>query len=121
MDDRKVAGEMDRQLCQKHSWPQVAHQTLVEIGSGIRRVLDSREDIRVDVQVTLAPSSSNDHIHTRENVGLALHARGVEGKAGRVGADTLPVLHLTLITFLGDLRVKIGWRERMDNKRRKRC
>src|SRR5262245_59636633 len=56
----------------------------------------------------------------RENIGLALYARGVEGKTGCIGADALPVLHLTLVTFLWDLRVKVNRRERMDDERRER-
>src|SRR5262249_30728079 len=46
--------------------------------------------------------------------GIPLPAGGGGREPGRVGADSLPRLHLTLVAFLRDLLVEIERRERVD-------
>jgi hypothetical protein len=68
-------------------------------------------------EVALAAAGGDDHVHVREDLGLAFKACGVERKTGRIGADALPVLHLTLIALLRNLRVETHRRQRMHDER----
>ncbi len=122
MHDGNIAGEQVGKLRQEQRRPQVAHQPLVEEGAWVFRVLDTGEDGAVDGEIALAAAGGDDHVHARENVGLALDAGGVERKTGSIGADALPILHLALIALLRDLGVEIDWRQRMHDVRREgRC
>ena len=112
--DRDIAGEQVGELRQEQRRPQVAHQPFVEEGV---RVLGAaavpRQDGGVDRDVALAAAGRDDHVRAREEFGVALDAGGVERKAGRIGADALPRLHLPLVALLRDLLVEVERRERM--------
>src|SRR5665647_1259823 len=66
----------------------------------------------------IVAAGGDDHVHARENIGLAFDAGGIECKAGGIGADPLPRLHLALIALLGDLRIEIDRRDRVHHERR---
>jgi hypothetical protein len=64
-------------------------------------------------EIALAAAGSDDHVHPRQDVLVALDAGRIQRKAGGVGADTLPGFHLALIALLGNLRVEAHRCERM--------
>ena len=101
--DGNVAGQQIGELRQKQRRPQVAHQPFVEEGGRIWRARHTGQDRRVDGEVALAAAGGDDHVHVRQDLGLALDAGAVERKPGRIGADALPILHLPLIALFRDL------------------
>ena len=86
--------------------------------AGFCALRHAAQDRAVDGKVALAAAGGDDHVHVRENVGLAFDAGRIERKAGGIGADALPGLHLALIALLRDLRVEIDRRQRMHDERR---
>src|SRR6266508_4154390 len=93
--------------------PQIAHQPFVEEGFGIGGFGLVGEDRRVDRDVALAAAGRDDHVHAREQIGIALHAGIGKGKPRRIGADPLPWFHLALVALLRDLFVQVERCERM--------
>ena len=88
----------------------------VEEGARIARPR-SRPDriVGIDRLVALAAAGGDDHVHARQQLGIALGAGAVEREAGRIGADPLPGFHLALVALLRDLLVELDRRERMDD------
>src|SRR5664280_3012460 len=68
--------------------------------------LKGKADILSRMDMIVA-AGGDDHVHTREDVGFAFEAGGIEREAGGVSADALPTLHLALIALLRDLHVEI--------------
>jgi hypothetical protein len=109
--DRDVAGEQVRKLREEQRRAKIAHQPFVEKGLRLLRGRQAGQDRRVGGDIALAAARRNDHVGAREDLCVALDARGVERKARRIGADALPRLHLPLIALLRDLLVEVDRRD----------
>ena len=102
MDQRNVAGEQVRQLRQKESGAQIAHQAFIE--KGARRIgplAQTGHDRGIDRDVALAAAGGNDHVGVVEQFGIAGNAGIGERHARGIDADPLPGLHLPLIALFG--------------------
>ena len=118
MDDGDVAGEQVGKLGQEQGWPQFGGQLLVEQHIAVVTAFRSGEDGGVDRLVALAAAGGHHHVHGRAELVIALDAGIVQRKAGGIGAESLPCLHLPLVAALGDLQVPVDLRQRMNGIRR---
>ena len=92
-----------RELRQEQRGAEIVHQPFVEEGFRRRRAGQAGQDRGVGRDIALAAAGRDDHVGARENVRVALDARGVEREPRRIGADALPRLHLALVALLRDL------------------
>ncbi len=118
MNDGNIAGHQVRELRQKQCRPQIVHQPLVEEGGGSIAPAQSGQDRGIDCRVALAAAGGDDHVHARQQFGIAFDAGAVEGEPRRIGANALPSLHLALVAFLGNLLVEVERGDRMNDEGR---
>src|SRR5215813_13678003 len=71
------------------------------------------QDRRIYCDVALAAAGRHDHVHAREQLGIALYAGIGESEPGGIGADPLPGLHLPLVALFRNLFVEVERRERV--------
>src|SRR5262249_58420228 len=57
--------------------------------------------------IAFAAASGDDHVGAREDLGVTFYAGTLECEPRRVGAKSLPRLHLPLIAFLRNLPVQL--------------
>ena len=120
MDDRNIAGEQIGELSQEQRRPQTVHQPFVEKAGSRIAFCGGVQNRDIDRQIALAAGGRDDHVHPAQDFLVALDACGIQRQPGGIGPDPLPGFHLTLVALLGDLRIEVYRRKRMDDAGRER-